>query len=148
MDPVVDSRTGDSHTPCEGVDSRDTAGILDTEDIPPCVVAFHRVLPRNHGEAADIPEVELLLLPLGEIHRDIHEAVEEEDTHTEAAVLPACREAFVHPDGHLPVVVAGDLAEVACDAVADRVEADLREVVDGLPPLRILRRKVLVLLPF
>ena len=144
---MVDSRTGDSHTPCEEVDSRDTAGILDTEDIPPCVVAFHRVLPRNHGVVADIPEAELLLLPLGEIHRDTHEAVEE-DIHTEAAVLPACREAFVHPDVHLPVVVAGDVAEAACDAVADRVEADLREVVDGLPPLRILRRKVLVLHPF
>ncbi len=139
----MDSHTADIRTPCEGAGNRDTAGILDTEDIPPCVGAYRRVLPRNHGAAAaDIPEAELLRLPLGEIHHDTHEAVEE-DNHTEAAVLPACREAFFRPDdGHLPVVVADDDAEAACDAVAARV------VMDVLPPLRILRRVVLVLLPF
>ena len=136
---MVGNHTADSHRPCEGVDSQGTAGILDTEDILPYAGASHRALPRNHGAEVDIPEAELRRL-LGEIHHDTHEAVEE-DNHTEAAVLPACREAFVHPDGHLRVVVADDAAEAACGAVVDR------EVLDGLPPFRILRQVALIL-PF
>ena len=140
MDPVVGNHTADSHRPCEGVDSQDTAGILDREDIPPCVGASHRDHPRSHGAEVDIPEAELRRLLLGEIHHDTHEAVVE-DNHMEVAVLPACKEAFVHPDGHLRVVVADDAAEAACGAVVDR------EVLDGLPPFRILRQVALIL-PF
>jgi len=113
-DPVGDIRREDSHKPCAEEDTRDTVDIQGRADILPCAEAFHRVLLRNHAAEADTPEGESPRPP-EEIHRDTR-GVEEEDTRTEAAVLPAYTEACVRPDDHRRAVVVDDVEE---DGVAD-----------------------------
>lgn len=132
MDPVGGIHREDNHRPCEEEDTRDRVDNQDTEDIQPCVEAYHKVLPRNHVGEADIPVGELPHPP-EEIHRDTREVVVEEDNRTEAAVLPAYREACVHLDVLLLVVVVADDVVDEKDGVV--AEESRGEEVDGLLPV-------------